>query len=197
MKHNIMRWLCLVLAFCLLGSSVAYAANETAATMTVTYTQEAPEPSETESPNDTPTEEMPTTQPGNQASSYEIDIPSEISLNDGDSTLLMMNSLNIGKSFKVVVYIDGDRTFQDDGFLHLTAPGNDQTAKTAVYRYNSESDTYERLSGDGEHEVAVFKYYSLNPNKYGLLRFEIENQSELEPGTYSGTVYFSIRMAVG
>ena len=173
MKRKIAILLCASAVVCIAASATAYAANETTGTTIVTYTQE---------------EEAGETSPA----LYEINIPAEVSLNDGREMYITANYLNLSSGQSVTVYLDGDKTFSEDGYFHLQADGKED-ARIAINRRNQAKNTGELIGGSGLFGAAIFEGNNLQPMEYGTLYLNLIGKSSIEPGSYQGTLYFTIQ----
>ena len=121
------------------------------------------------------------------SASYTIEIPSSITFPAGDTTAMITitcsaNTLPYGTT--VVVSLDANSTFNEDGNFYLVNTSDDSKvikcdiysdsgrltrARTEVVKYNSGDASYP------EHDLEV-RIASSSPG----------------PGTYTGTIYFSI-----
>ena len=191
MKRNFSGVLCLLLIFCLMCSVTAYAADETEIQTIITYTKTEEPPAETEPPAvDSGDDDEPVNTPV-----YEIAIPLEKKLNTDGTALpiyLITNNLTGGQTLRV--HIDADRTLADDYYLHLQGTNTDDVAKVAVGYYNSAGNPT-RIDNSGIWEVGIFESGNIRPVQWGTLYFDVLNESELAADTYTGTVYFVLRVS--
>lgn len=182
MKSKIKVLLFLVLVVCLSLTSTAYAANRTEATTRVTYTKEG------ENSNSIP--------PLPSGASYEINIPADVSLNKGRELWITANSMSLSEGQSVVVNLDYYRTFDDRGHLHLRDSNTGSEALVAINRHDFDINAGGLLY-DTDTTVAVFTGNSLQANKYGLLYLNLLQPGTIAPGTYEGTIYFTIELIYG
>ena len=169
----------MALAFSLILSGSAYAADETTTQeMTVTYTkQEDPEQS---------------AEPAPSRPVYEISIPSQMSLNEGDTIPLYLIENNLPAGKMLQVYIDGEKTVEADGYLHLAGTKGQTPAKVAIGYYQS-NGTAEYINNAGIWCVAEFVSGNIRPISGGVLFMRVTNDTELLADTYTGTVHFRLR----
>lgn len=165
---------CLIFALCISLSSNVYAMNETEMATTVTYTEQ-----------DT----------GNrQENFYEISIPAEISLNEKCEIPLELTYMGLASWQSVTVYIDGDRSFpENDGYLHLYSPDSSDEKRVVVQRYDTATRTAEVISWKGLHEICCFNH----ENWYSpgiIVMLDALSEGPITPGTYYGTLYFTIEL---
>lgn len=182
----------LVMVFCVLLSSSAYAANETETTTTVTY-----ELQEEESKGGGVIYTPDATGDGgtDEQKIYELDIPATVSLNEGNSLNIRMSYCELPEGKNIIVYIDGDRTFDpSDGYLHLKAAGEHDDAKVMVSRNTADFNALEEVRGPGLHEVGVYDWSWIFPSKYGYLSLDLIYIDQIKPDTYTGTIYFAIKV---
>ncbi len=192
MRKQIRTAVLLVMVACVLLSSTAYAANETETTTTVTYEQQGDEntgggviytPDNTENSG------------SEEQKIYELDIPATVSLNDGNALPIRMSYCELPEGKNIIVYIDGDRSFDpSDGYLHLKAAGDHDDVKVMVSRNTEDFDGFEELRGPGLHEVGVYDWSWIFPSKYGQLSLDLLYIDQIKPDTYTGTLYFAIKV---
>lgn len=180
MKHKAAQLLSLALILCLAVPSTAYAANETGATTTVTYTKADPDAGA-----DAP------------SADYEISIPASVSLNTGRELNITSSSMNLSEGQSVVVSLDYEKTMSaGDGYLYLQDASTGKAAKVVINRHNYDTGSGELLYST-DSTVAVFTGTNLQPSKYGLLYLNLSMPGNIEPGTYTGTIYFNIALIYG
>lgn len=191
MKHKIKAAVCIALTLCLALASTAYAASGTTAETTITYTKtvEVGSSQQTAAP----------------AASYEINIPAEVSLNAERELHITADSMNLPAGKSVVVSVDYDRSFTlertettdggviEDSYIKLDSATGDGFAKVHVNRSNLDG------SGAGmiyqtDSTAAVFTGTSLQPTQYGILYLNLYKPGTIAPGTYTGTLYFTIEL---
>lgn len=190
MKRTIKIALCFALIFCFTFSVTAYAANETDASTTIKYTKSGS--SETMS---TPT------------ASYEINIPSEISLNSGRELYITANSLNLNAGQSVFVSVDYAKTYTvditttdtgiiEDNYIKLMSTNGVDFAKVNINRHDYELNAGTAINA-ADSTVAVFEGNNLQPVKYGLIYLNLYRPTTIAAGTYTGTLYFTIELVNG
>lgn len=190
------KWVSVMLALCCLCSSTAYAAG-TDQQMTLVYTQDRFDKSETDTGR---TDSSATVSPGevNETTPTEPDyylvIPESLTLqNEYPSTVLVgIECNNYQQETTITAYIDGTRTFEDDGYIHMTAEKSNDEIVVMASKYNGDSDSYNQLTGNGLIEIVQY-----NPGGWSnvLLQFEPLNGYNVANGVYYGTVYFVVSMS--
>lgn len=191
MKRAVMSMVCIGLIVCCSFSTIAHAANETDASTTVTYTKSG----------NGDLSPAPTT------ASYEINIPSEISLNSGRELYITANSMNLNPEQSVIVSVDYDRTYTtditttdngiiEDSYLKLMNTNGVDFAKVNINRHDYEVNAGTILNRE-DSTAAIFEGSSLQPTKYGLLYLNLYRPTTLAEGTYTGTIYFTIELVDG
>lgn len=194
MKEKTRVALCLVLALCLALSSTAYALEQTTAETRITYTKTGD--------NSSPSP------PVTAAASYEINIPAEVSLNAGRELYITAANLNLSGGESVVVSVDFARSYTtelgeaeeggvlEDSYIKLDSVDGSSFAKVNINRHNYDTGAGELIVST-DTTAAVFTGSSLQPSKYGLLYLNLYRPGTIEPGTYSGTLYFTIELVHG
>lgn len=179
MKRKLTGAICLILALSLLCSVSAFAAtieDKTASTK-ITYTKEK-EQSE-------PTPSRPV---------YEIAIPAEMSLNDGNTMPIYLTENNLTAAQRLDVCIDANSELDStDHTLHLQGSKSQTPAKVKIGYYLS-GGTVEYIDNGGFWQVAAFESGNVHPVARGTICFELTNESELAADTYSGTLNFSLKL---
>lgn len=178
MKSKFVSILSLALIFCLLCGVSAYAADETELQTVITYTKTA----DTEETEDSGGPSLPI---------YEIAIPSELSLNSGDTIPIYLTENNLPDGELLRVNIDADRTIAEDGYMHLQGTHSETPAKVLIGYYLSDGNRM-YIDKTGIYEVAIFESGNVHPISSGTLFFSVKNDSELIADTYTGTVYFTL-----
>lgn len=191
MKRRIIFSLLALMLVCQSFSIAAHAEVIGNSSTIITYTKEAESGGSSGSTstggddNDTDTSDT----KSNQGPLFEIYIPSEISLSNSRTLSFSASTLNLEEGQSVIVYLDGDSTFEDDGYLHLRASGlND--VRIAVNRQNQAMDSWELIGGGGLFPVAVFSGNDLQPEQYGTLNLNLIEQSSIAAGQYTGVMHF-------
>lgn len=167
-----------VLALCILCSvsALAVSTDEQTTGMTVTYTKQ-----ESGGGGSDPEPNRP---------AYVISIPSEMSLNSGDTLPIYLKENNLTGTQKLNVFIDTVSTLEDDLFLHLNGTKGQTPAKVSVGYYNAWGNVEYIDFNTGTCQVAQFESGNNHPVWCGTLYFNLENESELIADTYTGTVHF-------
>jgi hypothetical protein len=183
----------LALAVCFMCGVSAFAADTAEAQTKVTYTKTAEETPKPSPSSGTTYRAEDETDPEPSEPVYEIAIPSEFSLNTANTIPIYLteNSLAEGQSLEVL--IDANQTISDDGYLHLQGTQGQSPAKVAIGYYTN-SNYVEYVNASGYFEVALFSAGDVHPTQYGTLFFELKNEQELIADTYTGTIFFSMRV---
>lgn len=113
---------------------------------------------------------------------YEIIIPSSINLNEGKNLSISATTMNIEYGKSVCVYINGNNTFENGGNFYLR-----DGAKKISCAIRTPTTAVNGL----DYLVARFDDGSLTNAVTDPISFEPDIG---EPGTYTGTIYFSIAM---
>lgn len=179
MKKKLTTALSVLLVICLMGSVTAYAAtiDDNNTISTVTYTK-------TENPTDTEEPNLPL---------YEISIPSQISLNESNVLPIYLHTNNLGENQTLSVLVDADMTLADDGFLHLEGTKGQEPAKVSIGYYNSAGNPV-KIDNAGMYGAATFKSGNNHPASNGTMFFDIIDEDALIADTYTGRVYFTLRV---
>lgn len=183
MKAKFAAALCLLLSLSILCGVSAYAAGSEMETV-VTYTKQG----ETDwgggsSADDSPSRPV-----------YEIAIPTEQDLaQDGSAIPIHLTENNIPAGYVLNVYIDSAKTFDKNGFLHLTGTKGNTDALAYIFRYLTDG-SFETFFEEDFPKVAAFNKDSNFPFEYGTLNFQIVNEDDLVPDTYTGRVYFKLEL---
>lgn len=185
MKRIFSAALCLLLVFCFVCSVTAYAADVEKQT-TITYTK-IQEPTQSEPPqSDNGGDEEPTNSP-----LYEISIPSEMSLNNGSTLPIYLITNNLTEGQTLNVYIDGTKSYSDDGLLHLTGENTQEDVKVLISRYDTDG-SYMMVTQLPFPTVAVFQSGNIRPVRYGTISFNVVDEENIVPDTYTGKLYFTL-----
>jgi hypothetical protein len=155
---------------------VSFAANENEASVIVSYTKDATTPSEPEPPTAT----------------YTVDIPSTFSLNTGRSFFVTANYSNVNDGQFIEVSID-ENTFSEDGRFYLKN-NNPEKIEVTISRWNRGRGVVETVySGD---YVARFGPSITDIDAFGEVVLDAvpSDLAALQPGTYTGTLYFKIAL---
>lgn len=185
MKTKFIAGLCLLLSLSVLCSFPAFATSNELETIVV-YTKNG---------DVYPGEDDPSTDSGTSRPVYEIAIPAEKDLaRDGSALPIHLTENNIPDGYMLNVYIDSAKTFGSDGFLHLTGAKGQDDALAYIFRYNSDGSA-ETFWNEDLPKVAAFDSESKFPVEYGTLQFQVVNEDEIEPDTYTGRVYFRLEIS--
>ena len=145
--------------------TIAFADNETTAEMSVEYTV---------------------------GGTYNISIPSTLSLNTDSSISFYASNVNILNNKKLIVTLDKMRLPEHNGCLQLSNTSGYGTLDCdMVVGENGRSNTYS--VEDTMYIVAVFGNGDDAPIRYGRLDFT-PNTSGVPTGKYSCTMYFTIEV---
>lgn len=183
MKAKFAAALCLLLSLSILCGVSAYAVGSEMETV-VTYTKQG----ETDwgggsSADDSPSRPV-----------YEIAIPAEKDLaQDGTALPIHLTENNIPAGYVLNVYIDSAKTFDQSGYFHLTGTKGNADALAYIFRYAPEGYS-ETFYGEAFPKVAAFRQESNFPFEYGTLTFQVMNEDEIAPDTYTGRVYFKLEL---
>lgn len=191
MKHKIKAAVCIALTLCLALASTAYAASGTTAETKITYTKTEESGGSQQVPS--------------PAASYEINIPAEVSLNAGRELYITADSMNLPTGESVVVSVDYDRSFTlertettdggviEDSYIKLDSATGDSFAKVHVNRSNLDGSDAGMIY-QTDSTAAVFTGTSLQPTQYGILYLNLYKPGTIAPGTYTGTLHFTIEL---
>ncbi len=176
MKRKVTAMLCLLLVLSTVGSISAYAAtiDEDTTGTTLTYTKEAP-PVDVNLPL------------------YEIAIPSEMSLNAGDTMPIYLTANNMAPGQRLTVYIDGSN-MDEQSLVPLYGTKGQAPAEVMIGYYDSDGMSNTLGGGPGLYPVAAFESGNIRPVLNGTIFFRVQNADELIADTYTGTVNFLLRV---
>ena len=125
---------------------------------------------------------------------YEIAIPSRKDLDtDGTALPIHLTENNLPDGYVLNVYIDGGKSFGNDGFLHLSGTKGQPDALAKVIRYNTDG-SFENIASEAFPKVAAFDRESNFPIEYGTLNFDIVDRESLIADTYTGKVCFYLEI---
>ena len=113
---------------------------------------------------------------------YEIMIPASINLNEGNELSISAMTMNIEYGKSVSVYINGNNTFENGGNFYL---------RNGAEKISCTIRTPTTAINGLDYLVARFDSGSLTNSVTDPIRFE---PSTGAPGTYTGTIYFSISL---
>ena len=124
------------------------------------------------------------------SSSYQINIPASINLNDNVNLTVTASTMNTNWGQRVSVLIDGTRTYENGGNFYLYKDkGTASESKISCnLRLNSS------LVNGLDCEVGRFDDGSTNNSVGSSLQIE-PSAGSAAPGTYTGTLYFRITMS--
>lgn len=182
MKAKFATVLCLLLSLSVLCGVSAYAANSEMETV-VTYTKQGNTDQGGGSSADEPSRPV-----------YEIAIPMEKDIAKKDTLLpIHLTENNIPAGYKLNVYIDSKKTFDELGFFHLTGTKGGADALAYIFRYVPEGYA-ETFWEEDLAKVAAFDCESNLPIEYGTLTFQIMNEDDIATDTYTGRMYFKLEL---
>jgi len=130
---------------------------------------------------------------------YSIVIPSTINLNNQSSFQVTATACEIGEGKQLVVEVDASKTYEDDNYLYLYKDKGSANEKKMRCRLavSSNSDGTGGYFIDSEYKtdtiVATFHNGDTVPATRGYLNF-ITFPSGMPSGTYTGSVFFTIRI---
>lgn len=127
------------------------------------------------------------------ALSYEVIIPATYNTQTEPCLAISARNVSIGQNKQVAVFLDGERTFDENGQLFLT---NTQNPNVKVLCQLFRSGTYgvmgEWINTPGDCLVASFVDGATSPTSYGYLVASASADDSTIDGTYTGTIYFKI-----
>lgn len=126
--------------------------------------------------------------------SYEINIPGYYDTASKDYMKITAQNVSIGSTKKVVVYLDGERTFDGTGILMLSHEKDPYyKAKCELYRtWDYYEGPHERMETPEDILVATFYDGDESSSSYGQIVANITAFDDTISGTYTGTIYFKI-----
>lgn len=129
--------------------------------------------------------------------SYIVNIPSSINLNYEHDIVFTANYVDISDNQRLIVSIDGSRTFPDGNFYLYTGDGADDSKRIKCSLLRGSSSDFsvppsEELTGPNDAVVATFKNGKAGADTYGWLKFGPSYSLKNVVGTYTGTIYFNI-----
>lgn len=122
--------------------------------------------------------------------SYEINIPAKINLSNYESLTITASSMNTSWGQRVSVFIDGARTYENNGNFYLYKDKGLETEEkiTCDLRFSSSPvngvDLEVGRFDDGSTENTAGSTLEVTPMA-----------GSASPGTYTGTMYFRITMS--
>lgn len=163
MKKKIFTLLLVFIILCFTMTSTAFAENMTSWETSVSYTVN---------------------------SSYVINIPASVNLNETPYLTITASSMNTKWGQRVSVFIDASLTYENGGNFYLykdKGTENEKKIKCDLYRNGVYANGL-------DFEVARFDDGSTT-NFYNELEFRPSVSSSTPPGTYTGTIYFKITLS--
>lgn len=121
------------------------------------------------------------------SANYEINIPASINLNEDPNLKITASSMNTNYGQRVSVKIDGAKTYENGGNFYLY--NNKGTASEVKITCNLRAPM--SIVNGLDYEVARFDDGSIT-NPVDPLQIEPAVGSGIAPGTYTGTIYFTI-----
>jgi len=193
MKAKLTAALCLLLSLSLLCSVSAYAASGGEVKTVLTYIKledPAPAPDTTDPPHEPSSGDASyDSEPSRPI--YEIVIPAEESMSNGSTLPIYLSENNIPEGHVLGVYIDSERSYGEDGFLHLKGTKGQADALVIVNRYDH-NGSYMAVTQQSMPKVATFAPGNIRPIQYGTLFFSVIDEEQLPADTYTGCIYFNI-----
>lgn len=132
-------------------------------------------------------------------SSYEVEIPASINLNEESGFQFTATKCNLPSGKLLYVTVDKNKTYTSGSmrFSLFQNKGTESEKEIACQLRVSpsrEESSYESISGSpgSSQIVAVFRNGETNPMLRGYMRFHINPSSGHEAGTYEGQIYFNI-----
>lgn len=132
------------------------------------------------------------TGPTSTGGNYEINIPGSYSTNNEPCMSITANFVSLEPGTKLVVSVDGEKTYCDGQRLPLIHETN---KSSKVYCDLYRSNTYGVIGEwmpPGNEVVAVFEDGNTTPTEYGYIVASASAGDDTIDGTYTGTVYFKI-----
>ena len=181
MKKRIFA-LTLVALMLMTESTVAAAAVETTGQTTVsTAFWGLPDPPSDEEPEE-------------PSYSYEINIPALYDTMTDEYMVISAQNVSIGSGKRVAVYLDAEKTLDDDDLFELSHTEYPQyKAKGYLIRTsNPDFGVREDINSTDKTLVATFLDGSQMPDQYGYIIARINAGAGAVRGVYNGTLYFKI-----
>ena len=150
----------------------AMAANETSASMSVSYTHSF-------------------------TSEYIVNIPASISANDDNVVIFSAEKMNIGAENRLHISIDGANTYENGGnfYLYKDKGTTDEARMACSIAISNPSHSIGWMGIQGlSTDVVTFNDNSTTPYGYGAIKFTPEPTADLPYGTYTGTIKFKIEV---
>lgn len=131
------------------------------------------------------------------AGTYQVMIPSSIVLNYEQSIVLNARNVQIPDTARLVVSIDGSKTFPDGAFYLICGDGNASCQRVVCNLLRGSSSDFsvppsEVLTGPEDAVVATFRNGQDGADTYGWLQFSPSYTMDNVVGVYTGTVHFKI-----
>lgn len=124
---------------------------------------------------------------------YEVNIPASYATNNEPCMAITANYVSIGADKRLVVSIDGEKTYSDGGRLTLAHEDNaDNKVICDLYRSNTYGVLGEWMPPPDDAIIAVFEDGNTTPVSYGYIVASASAGDNTIDGTYAGTVYFTI-----
>lgn len=128
--------------------------------------------------------------------SYELYIPARINLEpSGGSFQIAAAKMDIPSGKEVVVHLNGTETFESDGSFYLFLNGDKNSDHWILCNIFRIQGSIESAVMGSNPTIASFSSGALKPYNCDSIRIQhtIYNDGvDLEPGTYSGIIYYSI-----
>jgi hypothetical protein len=131
-----------------------------------------------------------------ESSTYTLIIPASLNLKYEQDFLFQAEDVSLSDGEILAVYIDGAKTFSDDGEFYLYNGGYDETRRVQCHIYRGRAEDNigqaESIHGANDTLVAEFGDGETLPHTYGQLFMQPNYSKQNTVGTYTGIVYFKI-----
>lgn len=126
--------------------------------------------------------------------SYEINIPALYDTITDEYMVISAQNVSIGSGKRVAVYLDAEKTLDDDDLFELSHTEYPQyKAKGYLIRTsNPDFGARESINSTDKTLVATFLDGSMAPETYGYIIAKINAEPGAVRGVYTGTIYFKI-----
>lgn len=125
---------------------------------------------------------------------YEINIPAVYNTLTEEYMVITAQNVSIGRSKKVVVYLDGAKTLDEDGTLILYHTEHPEYKAIGMVIRTPHPEDGVRLPVNLTEDtlVASFLHGSEEPDEFGYIIVKISATDGAIRGEYGGTLYFKI-----
>jgi hypothetical protein len=125
--------------------------------------------------------------------SYTVIIPSTFNFQNGGKFQIAAVGVTVPPDKKVVVAIDGGRTFESDGNFYLYSVGLNETRRILCnLRRGTHNSMGDLINGPNNTTVAEFGYGEMVSRTYGYVYVLPQAATFDVPGDYTGRLYFKI-----